>query len=144
MCSHSPVSTLSVSILDPGNLFVSTNPTLQCSVSARVDSSVVDVPVSASVVWDGPGGTSFSTVSGPLSGASTTLSITLTNAMTTDSGDYTCRASVSTTSTTYPQVITSSEGSDSRSITICELLYITRECDNDAIVHQMVSPLPPV
>ena len=111
--------------MDPGNLFVATSPPLWCSVS--VDSSVVDVPVSASVEWDGPRGMGFSLVSGPLSGGSTTLSVPLTNAMTTDSGDYTCRASVSTTSTAYPQVSPSSEGSDSRSITVCELLSIACE-----------------
>lgn len=92
-----------------------------CSVS--VDSSVVDVPVSASVEWDGPRGMGFSSVSGALSGGSTTLSTTLTNAMTTDSGDYTCRASVSTTSTTYGLATTSNEGSGSRSIIVCEFHY---------------------
>ncbi|XP_064386134.1 mucin-2-like isoform X4 [Halichondria panicea] len=109
------ILTPSVSILDPGNLFATTSPTLVCSVS--VDSSVVDVPVTASVEWDGPRGIGFFSVSGPLSGGSTTLSVPLTNTVTGDSGDYICRASVSTT-TAYPQVSPSSEGSDSRSITV--------------------------
>ena len=117
LCSHSPVPTPSVSIVNPGNLFVATSPPLMCSVS--VDSSV-DVPVSASVEWDGPRGMGFSSISGALSGGSTTLSVPLTNAVTTDSGDYTCRASVSTTSTIYGLATTSNEGSGSRSIIVCE------------------------
>ena len=130
-----PVLTPSVSILDPGNLFATTSPTLVCSVS--VDSSVVDVPVTASVEWDGPRGIGFFSVSGPLSGGSTTLSVPLTNTVTGDSGDYICRASVSTT-TAYPQVSPSSEGSDSRSITVCELLSIACE-----IVLTLVISLSP-
>ncbi len=110
-----------------------------CSVS--VDSSVVDVPVSASVEWDGPRGMGFSLVSGPLS---TTLSTTLTNAMTTDSGNYTCRASVSTTLTTYGLVTTSNEGSGSRSIIVCEFHHTAYTKSTHYIIPQMVSPLPPV
>ena len=115
--SFCPVPTPVVSIPDPGPLFVSTSPQLSCTVNVN---PTVDVPVSASVEWDGPRGTSFAMSSGVLTTTSVTFFTTLTDAMATDSGNYTCTVTISSNSSVYGLAITSHEGAAQQAVTICE------------------------
>ena len=101
-----PPTAVTVTASPNGTTFTGSSITLTCTVEV---SEVVDIAVTVNTWWSGPSGTQFTTttsVATRMTATTYTSTATLSSVETSDSGEYTCTATVSSTS---PFVISSSQ-----------------------------------
>ena len=111
LCLTVPAPT-SVTVTN-GSVNVGSTVTLTCTVEL---SPAVDVPVTVNTVWTGPDGFMATNIAQPVMGSTTTYTCTtMVSSFGRDqSGDYTCTATVSSTSS----FLTNSMGSSSTRVTV--------------------------
>ncbi len=79
----------------------------------------VDSVVTVTASWAGPGGAITGGVSGVTGSGPYQSTLTLSSLVTSDTGDYTCTASVDPST---PQVVDSEDGTDTHAITVGKVL----------------------
>ena len=67
---------------------------LTCTIEL---SKVVDIPVTVNTVWNGPFGTQFTSVATRETDTTYSSSASFSSSVSSDSGDYTCRVTLSST-----------------------------------------------
>ncbi len=92
--------------------------TLTCTIT--VDPAV-DSAVAVTASWAGPGGAITDGVSGVTGSGPYQSTLTLSSLVTSDTGDYTCTASVEPST---PQVVDSGDGTDDHTIIVGKVLLL--------------------
>ncbi len=95
------------------SLYTGEDVTLTCDIALD---PAVDSEVAVTASWTGPGGTITAGVSDITGSGPYQSTLTLSSLKTSDSGDYSCNASASSTD---PFVMASAQSSDTQTITIC-------------------------
>ena len=89
---------MTVTASPDGTIFTGSSLTLTCSIEL---SEAVNITVTVNTVWSGPSGTQFTTttsVATRMTATTYTSTVTISSVETSDSGEYTCTATVSSTS----------------------------------------------
>ena len=98
MLSVLPPTASTVTASPDGTIFTGSSLTLTCSIEL---SEAVDIAVTVNTVWSGPPGTQLTTttsVATMMTATTYTSTATISSVETSDSGEYTCTATVSSTS----------------------------------------------
>ena len=93
-----PPTAVTVTASPEGTIFTGSSLTLTCSIEL---SEAVNIAVTVNTVWNGPPGTQFTTttsVATRMTATTYTSTATISSVETSDSGEYTCTATVSSTS----------------------------------------------
>ncbi len=113
LCTPPPVlPSVAVTASPDRILYDGESVTLTCTIT--VDPAV-DSVVAVTVSWVGPDGAITDGVSGVTGSGPYQSTLTLSSLVTSDTGDYTCTASVGTST---PQVVASEDGTDTHTITV--------------------------
>ena len=104
---------------------------LTCSIEL---SEAVDIAVSVNTVWSGPSGTQFTSFATMMTATTYTSSASFSSSVSSDSGEYTCRVTVSSTS---PFVQTSNEAVGSKRVKGMHITITTLHayCMNYGIIN---------
>ena len=96
-----PPSAVTVTASPNGTIFTGSSLTLTCSIEL---SEAVNITVTVNTVWSGPPGTQFTTttsVATRMTATTYTSTATISSVETSDSGEYTCTATVNSTSNSF-------------------------------------------
>ena len=114
-----PLTALTVTASPNGTIFTGSSFTLTCSIEL---SEAVDIAVTVNTVWSGPPGTQFTTITSVatrMTATTYTSAATIGSVGTSDSGEYTCTATVSSTSNSFVLASGGATGSTSVTVGMC-------------------------
>ena len=114
-----PPTAVTVTASPNGTIFTGSPLTLTCSIEL---SEAVNIAVTVNTVWSGPPGTQFTTTTSDatmMTATTYTSTDTISSVETSDSGEYTCTATVSLTSNSFVLASGGATGSTSVTVGMC-------------------------